>query len=97
MAETVTRLDGTGITLEGHLLGQQVTRLNHDFSAVDGGTLYISTLTVGTTAPGLRRIVNPLIHRLIFPEDMGRAWLNHNVEEVGLLEHIVPLLYPRQS
>jgi hypothetical protein len=24
---------------------------------------------------------------------MGHAWLRHNVEEVGLLEHIVPLIY----
>jgi hypothetical protein len=94
VTETVTRLDATGITLEGRRLGQQVTRLNHDFSAVDGGTLYVSTLTVGTTAPALRGILNPLMHRLVFPEAMGRAWLKHNVEEVGLLEHIIPLLYP---
>jgi hypothetical protein len=64
---------------------------------VDEGTLYVSTLTVGSTVPVLRGILNPLIHRLVFPEAMGRAWLKHNVEEVGLLEHIIPLLYPRQS
>jgi hypothetical protein len=92
--DTVTRLDATGITLVGYRAGQQVTHLNHDFAAVDGGTQYLSTLTIGTSLPGLRAVLNPLIHRAIFPEAMGLAWLRHNVEEVGLLEHIIPLIYP---
>jgi hypothetical protein len=96
VTETVTRLDATGITLEGYLLGQQVTQLKHDFAAVEGGTLYLSSLTIGTAAPGLRWIVNPLIRRMV-PEAMGRAWLKHNIEEVGLLEHIIPRLYQHRS
>ena len=40
-------------------------------------------------------VLNPLMHRFLFGEAMGRAWVKHNVEEVGLLEHIVPLLYPK--
>ncbi len=96
VTETVTRLDATGITLEGYRLGQQVTRLNHDFSTVEGGTLYVSSLTIGAKVPVLREFVNPLIRRTIVPEAMGHAWLKHNVEEVGLLEYIIPLLYPRR-
>lgn len=69
------------------------SHLNYDFSAVRGGTLYVSSLTVGTTLPVLRRVLNPLIHGIMFTEAMGQAWLKHNVEEVGLLEHIIPLLY----
>lgn len=95
VTETVTRLDITGFTIEGYRLGQQVTRLNHDFGAVEGGTLYVSSLTVGTTVPILRDAINRLIYRTIFTEAKGRAWLKHNVEEVGLLEHIIPLIYPR--
>jgi hypothetical protein len=94
VTETVSRLDVTGFAIEGHRLGLQVTRLNHDFSVVEGGTLYVSSLTVGTSASGLRHAINPLIHRTLFPEAKGRAWLKHNVEEVGLLEHIIPLIYP---
>jgi hypothetical protein len=94
VTETVTRLDATGITLVGDRLGLQVTRLNHDFAAVDGGTQYVSTLTIGTASPGLGAVVNPLIQNGIFTEAMGHAWLKHNVEEVGLLEHIVPRIYP---
>ena len=94
VTETVRRLDVTGFTIDGHRLGLQVTSLKHDFSAVEGGTLYVSSLTVGTSAPGLRYVINPLIHRTAFPEAKGRAWLKHNVEEVGLLEHIIPLIHP---
>jgi hypothetical protein len=93
ITDTVTRLDVAGITLVSYRLGQQISCLNHDFAAVDGGTQYASTLTIGTTFPWLRSVLNPLIHRAIFSEAMGYAWLQHNVEEVGLLEHIIPRIY----
>jgi hypothetical protein len=38
--------------------------------------------------------IEPLVQRFIVPEAMGRAWLKH---KVGLLEHIIPRLYPRQD
>lgn len=91
--DTVTRLDASGFTAVSFMAGQQVSHLNHDFKAVDGGTLYVSSLTIGTTLPAVRSVLNPLIHRTMFTEAMGRAWLKHNVEEVGLLEHIIPLIY----
>jgi hypothetical protein len=34
-----------------------------------------------------------LIRRRAFTEAMGRAWLKHNVEEVGNLEFFLPALY----
>lgn len=92
VTETVTRLDESGITLVNTIAGLEVSRLNHDFIAADGGTLYRSQLTVGLSLPVLGRPLNSLILRAIFPEAKGRAWLKHNVEEVGLLEHIVPAL-----
>ncbi len=97
VTETVTRLDEAGFTITGVRLGHRVTELKHDFSPVAGGTLYVSTLTVGSAMPVLGPALNRVIHRYIFSEAMGRAWLTHNVEEVGLLEHIVPRLYPRPT
>lgn len=95
IVDTVIRLDASGITLVNRdMAGIEVTRLKHDFVAAEGGTLYRSTLTVGIAIPVFGKLVNPIIHRAVFSEEMGRAWLRHNVEEVGLLEHIVPLLYP---
>jgi hypothetical protein len=91
--DTVRRLDATGITLVGYRSGLQVSHLNHDFIAADGGTQYVSTLTIGTRLPLLRTVINPFIRNAIFTEAMGYAWLKHNVEEVGLLEHIIPRIY----
>jgi hypothetical protein len=93
--DKVIRLDPTGFTLVQRRLGVEVARLNHDFAAVQGGASYFSTLIVGSAAPRVRSILNPLLHRFVFTERMGRAWLKHNVEEVGALEHIVPRIYPR--
>jgi hypothetical protein len=93
VTETVTRLDVTGMTLEGYRAGLQVTRLNHDFARADAGTRYVSTLTIGSAVPAVRTLLNPLIHHALFTEAMGRAWLRHNIEEVGLLEHILPRIY----
>lgn len=94
VTDRVARLDATGITLVGHRLGLQLSRLNHDFADAGGGTRYISTLTIGTSLPVIGRILNRLVHDMVFTEAMGRAWLRHNVEEVGLLEHIIPRIYP---
>jgi hypothetical protein len=61
------------------------------FIAAEGGTIY--ALIVGMAVPLLRAVVNPLMHQFLLTEDMRRSWLRHNVEEVGLLEYIVPLIY----
>jgi hypothetical protein len=88
--DTVTRLDATGFTAVTCSLGQEISHLNHDFVAVEGGTRYLSTLTIGSTLPLIGKLFNAVVRRTIFTEAMGRAWLKHNIEEVGLLEHIIP-------
>ena len=88
--DTVTRLDATGFTAVTYSLGQEVAHLNHDFVAVEGGTQYLSTLTIGSTLLFIGKLFNAVALQCLFTEAMGRAWLQHNVEEVGLLEHIIP-------
>jgi len=94
VVDTVTKLNDSGITLVSYKFGLALTCLNHDFIAAEGGTRYVSTLAIGTDLPALRNLLNPFLHKFIFPEKMGRAWLRHNVEEVGLLEHMIPRLHP---
>lgn len=94
IVDEVVRLDASGITLVGRSFGVEISRLSHDFFAAEGGTHYRSTLTIGVGFPVIGPLVNSIIRRTIFPEAMGRGWLRHNVEEVGLLEHIVPSIYP---
>lgn len=49
-------------------------------------------MLVGSTSPLGRAVFNRVRPR-VFPDDMGRAWLKHNVEEVGNFEHFLPALY----
>lgn len=92
VVEQVTRLDDTGITLEKRVLRLTASRLSHDFSAGSEGAGYRSELVVGFDLPLLGRFVNAVIRRLVFSPAMGRAWIRHNIEEVGLLEHLIPLV-----
>jgi hypothetical protein len=91
--DTVTRLDASGFTAVTYCLGREISHLNHDFVRMAGGTKYLSTLTIGSALPLIGRGFNAVVHRTIFTEAMGHAWLKHNVEEVGLLEHIIPRAY----
>lgn len=83
----VTRLDPGGFATVSRVLGVTVSRMEYHFTRVAGGTLYENSLTVGIErAPRL----NALLRARVFPEERGRAWLLHNVEEVGNFEHFLP-------
>ena len=90
--DTVEKLDPTGIRLVRRLAGVPVLQLEHTWSAGNGRTHYVTVLDVGARGR-LLWPANRVIARNVFPEPMLRAWIVHNVEEVGLLEHILPPLY----
>jgi hypothetical protein len=90
--ERVEKLDLTGIRLVRRLAGATVVQLSHTWSAASDGTHYVSVLEVGA-ASRLLRPVNRFVNQRAFPEPMARAWLLHNVQEVGLLEHFLPAAY----
>ncbi|WP_420149404.1 DAPG hydrolase family protein [Spirosoma sp.] len=94
--EEVIKLDTEGITLVIRILGMEVYRLAHRFIPVAGGTLYRSRMQVGHESLRGRWLINPVMHRFIFPRAMGLAWLKHNVEEVGNFEFFLPELYNSQ-
>jgi hypothetical protein len=77
----VLKADDTGHTLSVRKFGMEVIRIEHTFTPVLEGTLFQSRTRVVTKA---------------VPEAMGRAWLKHNVEEVGNLEYFLPALYASQ-
>jgi hypothetical protein len=91
--EEVTKLDETGIILRKRIAGVEVFSLEHQFHPMIGGTRYLSRMIVGTTAPIARTIFNTIVRPWLFSDDMGRAWLQHNVEEVGNFEYFLPALY----
>ena len=89
----VDLLDESGLRLALRFGGVELFSLHHRFAAERGGTQYDSTMLVGAPG-GLGRLVNPILSRRVFGAAHGRAWLKHNVEEVGMLDHLVPLLHP---
>jgi hypothetical protein len=89
----IEQLDETGFIHNPRLHGiSGLARMEYTFEADSGGTLYCNRLLVGG-ASGWRRAISPLVQRLGFDHEHGRAWLRHNVEEVGMFEHFLPRLY----
>jgi hypothetical protein len=108
--DRVVKLDETGILLSTEQagitlgafqsqlipLGAEVATLQHDFIAAPLGARYESRLLVGRDTLFGRLLLNHrLLPWLVMSEDMGRAWLQHNVEEVGNFERFLPGLYER--
>ncbi len=91
--EYVERLDEGGISLVRRAAGAEVFRLEHRFGRRAEGASYSSTMTVGIGSGAFRWLFNTLVRPRVFPDAMGRAWLTHNVEEVSMLEHLLPPLY----
>jgi hypothetical protein len=92
----IEKLDETGFLHCPHKLGIKVAHAEYIFEAVEGGTKYTNWLIAGLTHP-IGRLINPLIRRLQFPDDQARAWLTHNVEEVGNFEWFLPALYAAET
>ncbi len=110
IVDRVVRLDETGILLAteqaGITLGRfqsrlipvglEVGTLQHDFHIAPRGTRYESRMVVGHDSLFGRLFLNrAVLPALVLSEDMGRAWLRHNVEEVGNFEGFLPALYDR--
>lgn len=89
--ETVEKLDDTGIRLVRRFVGVPIFQLEHTWAACEGGTHYVSVMDLGARSP-LMAPLNRYLTTRIFPEEMARAWLIHNIEEVGVLEHLLPAL-----
>ncbi len=92
--ETVEKLDITGIRLSNRRSGFEVSNLEHTFTPVADGTLYRSRMLIGIEHPWLvPSISNPMLQQHVFPEAMARAWLKHNIEEVGNFEFFLAKLF----
>ena len=94
---TIERLDETGFVHCPRVLGLQVARLEYAFTAVDEGTLYENSITFGPDLPLIRWLFNRVVRPRVFPDRKARAWLLHNVEEVGNFEFFLPDLYANET
>jgi hypothetical protein len=94
---TIERLDEGGFVHAPLVGGVRVASLEYAFTRVPEGTLYENSITFGPTQPIARALVNHFVRPRVFPEDKARAWLRHNVEEVGNFQFFLPGLYAREG
>ena len=108
--DRVVHLDDTGILLSTEQAGislglgsllvplpLQFSTLEHQFFRVPNGTRYESRLLIGLDSEVGRRLMNPVIRPLFIGYEMAKAWLKHNVEEVGNFEFFLPALYEKYN
>ena len=86
----VEKLDETGIRLVKRIAGLPVFQLEHTWSAGVDGAHYVTVMDLGVR-PAVLAPVNAVVRRR-FSEDEVRAWVKHNIEEVGQLEYLLPQL-----
>ena len=67
-----------------------VFQLERTWSTGVDGAHYVSVMDVGARSPLLAPLNRVLCRR--FSDDMLRAWVRHNIEEVGQLEYLLPQL-----
>lgn len=92
----IVRLDLGGFGHRPRLHGLPLAAMDYSFEAVPDGTRYRNSLTVGLAHPWARPL-NALLRRFAFDEARGRAWIRHNIEEVGQLERFLPQLYAAEG
>jgi hypothetical protein len=86
----VERLDETGIRLVLRIGGVAVFQLEHTWSAGADGAHYVSVMDLGARSALMSPINRIVCQR--FPDHKLRAWVKHNIEEVGQLEYLLPQL-----
>lgn len=92
----IKKLDETGYIHEPRIHGLRLAEMKYGFERAGAGTKYRNSLTFGVQGR-LGRILNPLLRRLFFDEQRGRAWIKHNVEEVGNFEFFLPQLFAAEN
>lgn len=89
----IERLDEGGFVHNPEFHGRAgLARMEYAFQRVPAGTLYENCLIIGVSSRWYP-LVRPLVRRFVFGEAHGRAWLKHNVEEVGMFENFLPGLF----
>jgi len=94
---TIEKLDETGFIHAPYVGGLPLARLEYSFTPIDGGTVYDNSITFGPDIPVIRPLFNALIRPRAFPDARARAWLRHNVEEVGNFQFFLPDLYAKEG
>ena len=75
----------------------QFSSLEHQFFAEPNGTRYESRLLIGVDSAVGKLLINPIVRPLFIGYEMSKAWLKHNIEEVGNFEFFLPKLFENHA
>jgi hypothetical protein len=92
----IVRLDEQGFRHRPRWHGLRMAAMDYRFEAVPGGTRYVNSLTVGLASPWARSL-NALMRRFVFDRARAKAWIRHNIEEVGQFERFLPALFALEA
>jgi quinoprotein glucose dehydrogenase len=79
------------------MAGLTFGEFRHEWGVSAEGATYRVDNLIGVDWPVIGPWVNLLLRRYIFSEGMLREWERHQVEEVGLLPHFLPMLYAQRN
>jgi hypothetical protein len=94
---TVETIDTQAAIISKRLFGTSIIRLENEFTAYNGGTRYVTRLTIGDDTPLGGLVLNRMAHRRAFPPAKLAAWIRHHIEEIGNLENFLPDLFRYRS
>ena len=90
---TITQFDREAFNFEMRPLGMTVGHLLHIYEQTDEGIRYRTEMQIQCRAPIVGRLITQVACRFFASEAKLRAWMIHNVEEVGESEKFIPQLY----
>lgn len=77
--------------------GLGIGEFRHEWGVSPEGATYRVENLIGVDWPVVGPWVNALLRRYVFSEGMLNEWTRHQVEEVGLLPHFLPLLHAQRN
>jgi hypothetical protein len=92
----IIKLDEGGFIHRPRFHSLQLAQMDYEFRETETGTFYKNSLTVGVRG-ALGKAINWMIRAFTFDEARGRAWIKHNIEEVGNFESFLPQLYAAEA
>ncbi|MCM2397828.1 hypothetical protein NBH19_17315 [Rhizobium sp. S95] len=90
---TTSVLDEREFNFTINAFGTTVGRLIHMHSPGEDGCAFYSETYIGMKVPVLGFLFNWLLLPSIYSRKQGKHWNNHNIEESGSAEDVLPVLY----
>jgi hypothetical protein len=96
-AARVIELSPQRFVTRPEMAGVSFGEIRHSWGDSPQGATYTVDTIIGVDWPIIGPAINALLRWHMFGEPMLREWQRHQVEEVGLLPHFLPVLYAQRN